>query len=111
MRMSRAGLIFDERFLAHGTGGEDTVMMRRGSFRLSPVSHPSSTFITKRVKEFLDGSGLTAQMLPVEARAATEDEVAAYHTHQYIACMRGLVASCAQVPGNMFPASWACTAA
>src|SRR5260370_29788296 len=108
MHISRTGLIFDERFLAHDTGVEDTVMMRRGSFRLSPVSHPSSTFITKRVKEFLDGSGLTAQMLPVEARAATEDEVAAYHTHEYIAGMRGLVASGAQVPGKMFQASWGC---
>src|SRR5260370_42521968 len=105
MRMSRAGLIFDERFLAHGTGGEDTVMMRRGSFRLSPVSHPSSTFITKRVKEFLDSSGLTAQMLPVEARATTEDEVAAYHTYEYITGMRGLEASGTHVTGKMLQAS------
>src|SRR5260370_16040546 len=97
MRMSRAGLIFDERFLAHDTGVEDTVMMRRGSFRLSPGSHPSSTFITKRVKEFLDGSGLTAQILPVETRAGTEDEGAASHTHECLAFLRGPAANGSQV--------------
>ncbi|MBV9712518.1 MAG: class II histone deacetylase, partial [Ktedonobacteraceae bacterium] len=59
-------------------------------FELSPEPHPSSVLITKRTKEFLDGSGLTARMLPIKARAASEDEIALYHTRDYIAGIRAL---------------------
>ncbi len=52
------------------------------SFELSPEPHPSSVAITSRTKEFLDGSGLTARMTPIEARAASEDEIAMYHTRE-----------------------------
>lgn len=78
------GLVFDERFLGHDTGTEDVVTTRQGSFTLSPESHPSSTSITRRIKEFLDGSGLSAMMQPITARAASEDELAVYHTRTYI---------------------------
>lgn len=88
MAISRSGLVFDDRFLAHETGTEATVKMRDGSFDLSPEPHPSSSFITRRIKEFLDGSGLTAQMLPIAARAASEEELAVYHTRAYIAAIR-----------------------
>ncbi len=88
MTLSRSGLVFDDRFLTHETGTEATVKMRSGSFNLSPEPHPSSSFITRRIKEFLDGSGLTAQMQPIEARAASEDELAVYHTRAYIAAIQ-----------------------
>src|SRR5581483_1770799 len=92
MHPLRTGFVFDEHFLAHDTGAEATVEMRHGSFRLSPEPHPSSLYITKRIKEFLDGSGLTAQMLPLAARAATEDEIAVYHTRDYIAGIKACAA-------------------
>jgi acetoin utilization deacetylase AcuC-like enzyme len=82
--MHRTGLIFDERYLRHDTGAQTTVRVRGGSFEASPEGHPSSTSITKRIKEFLDGSGLTAMMQSVEARAASEDELVVYHTREYI---------------------------
>jgi acetoin utilization deacetylase AcuC-like enzyme len=44
--------------------------------------------ITQRIKQFLDGSGLTALMQPIPARAATEDELAVFHTREYIAGVR-----------------------
>lgn len=88
MTFSRSGLVFDDRFLAHETGTEAAVKMRDGSFDLSPEPHPSSSFITRRIKEFFDGSGLTAQMQPIAARAASEDELAVYHTRAYIAAIR-----------------------
>src|SRR6266568_8337911 len=84
------GLIFDPHFLTHDAGMETTVKTRSGTFELSPEPHPSSVFITKRTKEFLDGSGLTAQMIPVEARKALEDELAVYHTRDYIAGVRAV---------------------
>lgn len=88
MTSPRTGFVFDEHYLAHDTGVENTVVMRDGSFTISPEGHPSSVFITRRIKEFLDGSGLTSQMLPITARAASEDELAVYHTRDYIAAMR-----------------------
>jgi acetoin utilization deacetylase AcuC-like enzyme len=78
------GFVYDERFLGHDTGMEATVTMRDGSFTLAPEPHPSSVFITQRIKQFLDGSGLTAQMKPIPARAASEDELTVYHTQEYI---------------------------
>ena len=88
MPNARTGFVFDERYLGHDTGVQTTVEMRDGSFTLAPEPHPSAMFITQRIKQFLDGSGLTAQMLPIAARAATEDELAVYHTHDYIAGIR-----------------------
>ncbi len=84
----RTGLVFDEHFLAHDTGVETTVVTRAGSFELSPEPHPASLTITRRIKEFLDGAGLTEQMLPIAARMADEDEIALYHTRDYIAGIR-----------------------
>ena len=85
MLTNRTGLVFEDRYLAHDTGMETTVVMRNRSFQLGPEPHPSSVYITQRIKQFLDGSGLTALMQPIPARAATEDELATYHTYEYIA--------------------------
>lgn len=82
------GLMFDERFLQHDTGIEATVVTRAGSFQLDPEGHPSSVQITRRIKQFLDGAGLTERMRPVAARAAREEELLAYHTREYIAGVR-----------------------
>jgi len=90
MHIHSTGLVFDERYLGHDTGVQTTVTMRHGSFTLAPEPHPSSLFITQRIKQFLDGSGLTDQMQPIAARAVTEDELAAYHTREYIAGLRAL---------------------
>src|SRR3989440_6985174 len=84
------GLVFDERYLSHDTGVESTVTMRDGAFTLPPEPHPSDLYITQRIKQFLDGSGLTARMQLIAARAASEDELAVYHTREYIAGIRAL---------------------
>ncbi len=91
MTAQGTGLIFDERYLLHDTGTQTTVQMRRSSFTLAPEPHPSATSITRRIKQFLDGSGLTAMMQPIAARAAGEDELAVYHTREYIAGVRAHV--------------------
>ena len=82
------GLVFDERFLNHDTGAQATVVTRCGSFQIDPEAHPSSVQITRRIKQFLDGAGLTARMQPIAARAATEEELLAYHTRGYLAGVR-----------------------
>jgi acetoin utilization deacetylase AcuC-like enzyme len=85
------GLVFDERFLHHDTGAQATVVTREGSFQIDPEAHPSSVQITRRIKQFLDGAGLTARMQPLAARAATEEELLVYHTRTYLAGVRAHV--------------------
>src|SRR5258708_5233710 len=92
MSLRRTGLVFDPHFLAHDTGMESTVTLRDRSFEVSPEPHPSSLTIIRRIKEFLDGSGLTRQMYPIPARAASENELAVYHTREYIAAMQACAA-------------------
>jgi acetoin utilization deacetylase AcuC-like enzyme len=82
------GFVFDEHSLHHDTGEERTVITRYGTFEVSPEPHPSSLSITRRIKQFLDGTGLTARMQPVAARPATVDEIAVYHTREYIEGIR-----------------------
>lgn len=88
MSVRTTGLVFDERFLQHDTGVEATVVMRDGTFETEPEAHPSSVSITRRVKQFLDGSGLTRRMTPLLVREATEAELSVYHTPAYIAGVR-----------------------
>lgn len=94
------GLVFDERFLSHDTGTKSTVVTRVGSFEIDPEAHPSSVQITRRIKQFLDGTGLTARMQPIAARAASEDELMAYHTRAYIAGLQ------AHVQGGPMRGAW-----
>ncbi len=100
MAARRTGFVFDEHFLGHDTGVESTVLLRGGSFTLEPEPHPSAIAITRRVKQFLDGAGLTARMQPLAARPATEDELAAYHTREYIEGVR------AHVQGGPAQGTW-----
>jgi acetoin utilization deacetylase AcuC-like enzyme len=91
MPLYRSGLVFHPSFLVHDAGQESTVTMRTGTFEISPTPHPSSLFITKRIKECLDGTGLTERMLPINARIATEDELASFHSRAYIRGLRECV--------------------
>lgn len=86
--IKRTGLIFDHRFLAHDTGDENTVILRDRTFELSPQPHPSSLVITQRIKEFLDYSGLSEQMLEIPTRPALEQELLSYHTGEYLVGVR-----------------------
>ncbi len=100
MQIDRTGLVFDECYLRHDTGMQTNVVMRNGSFQLEPEPHPSSIYVTQRIKQFLDGSGLTTRMQTIPARAATEDELAVYHTREYIVGVR------AHVEGGPMKGNW-----
>ncbi len=88
MTAQGTGFVFDERFLQHDTGVQTTVQMRGGSFALAPEPHPSSVSITRRIHQFLEGAGMIAQMRPIAARGASEEELMAYHTRAYIEGVR-----------------------
>lgn len=91
MSAHSTGLVFDEHFLNYDTGAQTTVVTRAGSFELDPEANPSTIQITRRTKQFLDGAGLTALMQPIAARVASENEILAYHTRDYLAGLRAHV--------------------
>ncbi len=83
MAMSaRYGLAFDRRFLLHDTGVILTTLPD-GSV-LEAAEHPSSARIIQRIHALLEGSGLNRQLTPLPVRAATLDEVLAFHTADYL---------------------------
>lgn len=91
MAVQSTGLVFDERFLQHDTGTQVSVLTRAGSFLLDPEPHPSAVHITRRIKQFLDGAGLSERMQPIAARAASDEELQAYHTRAYLEGVRAYV--------------------
>ena len=82
----RLAYCYDERFLQHDTG-LDAHQLPDGSV-LEPVEHPSSARIIRRTAQLLAASGLLDDALLIAPRPATEDELAAYHTRDYIAHVR-----------------------
>ncbi len=82
----RTAYCYDERFLQHDTGLEEH-RLPDGSL-LEPVEHPSSARIVRRTAQLIARSGLLDDALLVPARPATEDEIAVYHSRDYIAEVR-----------------------
>lgn len=86
----RTAYCYDERFLQHETG-LDEHRLPDGSI-LEPIEHPSSARIIRRTAQLIASSGLLADALIVPARPATEAELTAYHTPEYIAHVQRVTA-------------------
>jgi acetoin utilization deacetylase AcuC-like enzyme len=80
------GFVFDPRFLEHDTGRGELFHGPTGL--LDPEPHAERPERVGRVKELLERSGLDAKLRPVRPRPATIEEVAAYHTLEYIETVR-----------------------
>lgn len=91
MATGGTGYLYDARFLEHETGDKQYVLPD-GS-ELEPVEHPSAARITRRTHALMAGSGLLERLTRLEARAATPDDLALYHTHEHIARIRDLCAA------------------
>lgn len=85
------GYLFDERFLGHDTG-EKLIPLPLGG-ELEPVEHSSAARITRRSHALIAGSGLLEHLTPLEARFATIDDLALYHTQQHIEHVRAVCAA------------------
>jgi acetoin utilization deacetylase AcuC-like enzyme len=97
------GLVFDERFLLHDTGMVHA-LLPDGTV-LDAVEHPSSARIIRRIHTLLVGSRMAAQFSPIEARPASVDDVAAFHTRAYIARLEQLSAAGSGEAGESAPVS------
>jgi acetoin utilization deacetylase AcuC-like enzyme len=87
------GLVFHDRYLQHNMG-----LARTGTPLLpypyaEPEPHVSSPRTVGRAKHLIDLSGVGALLTPVAARYATEAELTAAHTPEYVARVREIAAA------------------
>jgi acetoin utilization deacetylase AcuC-like enzyme len=57
---------------------------------LEAADHPSSARIIQRIHALLEGSGMTRQLTALPVRPASQDEVLAFHTVDYLKRLRNL---------------------
>lgn len=86
------GLVFDDRYLQHHPGLESIWPDGEPFPFVDPVMHLSNHRLVMRTKHLIDRTGLGKRLVRIDARAATVEELAAYHTRQYIARIEALCA-------------------
>lgn len=80
----RAGLVFDDRYLQHNPGPQ----VLAGSGRPLPFVdlelHRSNHLLVQRAKQLIDLGGLEQKLVHIPACDATPEQIAVYHTEDYI---------------------------
>ena len=80
------GLVFDDRYLQHSPGIEMlwTTTGRAPIPFTEPIIHPSNFRLAMRTKHLIDLTGLGKELDRIGAYEATVDDIALYHTREYI---------------------------
>jgi acetoin utilization deacetylase AcuC-like enzyme len=76
------GFVFHELYLWHNTG--NAALVFPSSLTVQPGEHAENPETKRRLKNLLDVSGLSDQMVRLPPRPATEDELARVHTRAHI---------------------------
>jgi acetoin utilization deacetylase AcuC-like enzyme len=86
------GLVFDDRYLTHNTG---LALIESSSLYpfAEPVPHPSSPALVGRAKHLMDLFGITQRMIRLEPSLATDEQLTAFHTPDYLARVAALAAT------------------
>ncbi len=77
------GFLWHEKYMWHDTGSGATP-------DVEPDEHFENADTKRRMKNLLDLSGLTDQLVRLDPRMATEDELLRFHTNEYIQQIRKL---------------------
>jgi len=86
---SRTGLVWHELFMWHDTSPL-AGMLLSGNGVLEPdetTEHPATK---RRLKNLLDVSGLTDQLIAIRPRPATDDELLLIHTREYVEAIKSM---------------------
>ena len=86
------GLVFDDRYLTHKTGLALIGDADPYPFA-DPVIHPSSPELVGRAKHLIDLNGIGDRMVRLDARQATDADLLAYHTPDYLLKVAALSAA------------------
>ena len=76
------GLVWHERYMWHDTGAAAGPLSAGGW--IEPETHVENPATKRRLKNLLDASGLTDQLVRLEPRAATLEEICRFHTAEYV---------------------------
>lgn len=88
--MRRTGLVWHERYMWHDTGSGTSELASGGW--LEPHVHVESPDTKRRLKNLLDASGLTEQLIVLPPRPATVEELCRVHGLAYVERIRELSA-------------------
>jgi acetoin utilization deacetylase AcuC-like enzyme len=87
------GFLFHERYMWHNTGRASGPFLSDASGWLEPDwRHTENSDTKRRMRNLLDVSGLLDQLVRVDPRPATVEEVTRFHTPEYVERIRALSA-------------------
>ena len=88
LTMSATGLVWHERMMWHDTGSGASELPSGGW--LEPGEHAESPATKRRLKNLLDATGLTDDLVLLAPRAATIEELCRVHAPEYVERIRAL---------------------
>jgi acetoin utilization deacetylase AcuC-like enzyme len=80
----RVGFVFDDRYLQHNPGLETHWMSGKSYPFVEPILHSSNFRLVFRSKHLIDLTGLGKDLIKIEGRSATDEQIGWYHTPAYI---------------------------
>lgn len=86
------GLVWDERFMWHENDPTAAFLMPAGGY-VQPGQHVENPETKRRIKNLLDASGLTRDLVPIDARAATDEEILSVHERGFLDSLKAQDAS------------------
>jgi acetoin utilization deacetylase AcuC-like enzyme len=84
--MAHTGLVWHERYAWHDARGLYDSLPRAALFEPEPSLESGAT--KRRLRNLIDTSGLLAQLLALEPRAASDEELASVHERRYLERIR-----------------------
>jgi acetoin utilization deacetylase AcuC-like enzyme len=102
-KSGKVGLVFSDRYLQHNPGlwtqgvGDNKLPF------VDPVLHFSNHRLVMRTKHLIDMTGLSKEMVRIEPYLATEADVMAYHTPEYVAQVKATCDAGGGLVGELAP--------
>ncbi len=91
----KTGFVFEERYMWHDAGG--------GSFPLQPSPGFENPESKRRFRNLLDATGILDHLTPIKPAPASEEDLARYHTREYIESIRAMSATHGGDAGELTP--------
>jgi len=92
-KSGQVGLVYDDRYLQHNPGTNHLWADRKPIPFVEPMIHFSNYRLVMRNKHLIDLSGLGKQLTRIEPYLASEDDIAVYHSADYIERVQQLCAA------------------
>jgi acetoin utilization deacetylase AcuC-like enzyme len=99
--VTKTGLVWHERYMWHDTGSGAGPVSAGGM--VEPGEHVENPLPKRRFYNLLAATGVLDELLAIKPRPATKDELAAFHTREYIDTIEKLSASTGGFAGFHVP--------